>query len=84
MDHDFPVYFCACLPAVRYRTAGFRSATFSVVETLSGTLCQDISYILTRVDGRLPALDSEPAITTSSDPLGPGNVPPPSYRVVCR
>lgn len=82
MDRDLDDGFRAVFSALRDLTPGFHSATSSVVETHIGTLHRDVSSILTHLDGRLADSAFQPSVKTSSDPLGPGIVLPPSYRIV--
>lgn len=59
MDRNINIYLRTIVASVRDRTAGLRSATSNVGEMHSTTLLQDVSSMLTFLDGRLQALASE-------------------------
>lgn len=82
MNHDLDIYLRAIFTVVHDHTADFRSGTSNAVGTHSEMLCQDVSFILMHVDGRLAGLALEPLVSTFSDPFGPGHALAPLSRVV--
>lgn len=82
MDCDLDFYLRVMSTAVNDPTANFRSQTPSIVEKHRATLRQAVACILTHIDDRLAALVSEPLVTTSCDPSGPDEAPPPSSHVI--
>lgn len=55
MGHDAEVHLKTILTKVRNRMAGFRSATFKVVEMHSANFRRDVLHIHTHLGGRLAA-----------------------------
>lgn len=74
------IILLAIAPAVSDHTAGFRPATSNIIGTLRSTLHQEVLSLYTHLGGRPAALALELLVMTSSNPLGPGDSLPPSYR----
>lgn len=75
IERDFGVHLRTISTVVPECTVRSPSATFKALQTHSATHHQDVSPILTDLDGGLAALDSEPSATTSSVPLDPVDAP---------